>query len=94
MRDPCGAARGERGTALVEFALILTLFFLLIFGMIEFGVDYNNYISVRNGSREAARMGVVNDLSNAPPCTINGVTVTPPANPTLETDATNARSRC
>lgn len=82
--------RGERGAALVEFALIVTMFLMLIFGMIEFGLDYNDYIAVRNGSREAARMGVVNDLSGAPACSINGATVTPPANPTTATDATNA----
>jgi Flp pilus assembly protein TadG len=84
---------GERGAALVEFALILTLFFLLVFGMIEFGFDYNNYIAVRNGTREAARMGVVNDLSGAPTCKINGVTVTPPSvisATSSATDATNA----
>ena len=81
---------GERGAALVEFALILTLFFLLIFGMIEFGVDYNNYIAVRNGTREGARMGVVNDLNNAPSCKIAGATVTPPASPASATDYMNA----
>jgi hypothetical protein len=82
-------ARNERGAALVEFALIVTLFLLLVFGLIEFGIDYNNYIAVRNGSREAARAGVVNDLRNAPSCTINGTTVTPPSNPASQTDATN-----
>jgi hypothetical protein len=80
----------ERGAALVEFALIVTMFLVLIFGTIEFGLDYNDYIAVRNGSREAARMGVVNDVSGAPACSINGATVTPPANPTTATDATNA----
>jgi Flp pilus assembly protein TadG len=85
-----GRVRRQRGAALVEFALIVTLFLMLVFGMIEFGLDYNNYISVRNGSREAARMGVVNDLLNAPSCKINGTTVTPPANPATQTDATNA----
>jgi hypothetical protein len=80
----------ERGAALVEFAIILTLFFLLIFGMIEFGLDYNDYISVRNGSREGARLAVVNDVSSAPSCRINGSSVSPPANPTNSTDATNA----
>jgi Flp pilus assembly protein TadG len=83
----------ERGAALVEFAIVLTLFFLLIFGMIEFGNDYNNYIAVRNGTREAARMGVVNDLSGAPSCTIAGTTVTPPSTITATSttaDATNA----
>jgi TadE-like protein len=80
----------ERGAALVEFALILLLFFLLIFGMIEFGVDYNNYIAVRNGTREGARVGVVNDLKGAPSCTIAGTTVTPPSTPASQTDWTNA----
>jgi Flp pilus assembly protein TadG len=80
----------QRGAALVEFALIVTLFLMLVFGTIEFGLDYNNYIAVRNGSREGARMGVVNDVSNSPSCTIAGATVTPPASPSNATDATNA----
>jgi len=83
-------SRRESGAALVEFALIVTFFLLLVFGMIEFGLDYNDYIAVRNGSREAARMGVVNDVAAAPSCTLNGVAVTPPANPTSAPDSTNA----
>jgi hypothetical protein len=89
-RDHRFAPREQRGAALVEFAIVLTLFLTLVFGMVEFGIDYSNYVSVRNGSREAARMGVVNDLSGAPACSINGVTVTPPASPANTTDATNA----
>jgi len=89
-RRRSGRPDGQRGAALVEFALIVTMFLLLVFGMIEFGLDYNDYIAVRNGSREAARMGVVNDLTGAPACSINGATVTPPTNPTTATDATNA----
>ena len=44
---------------MVEFALVLPLFMLLVFGVIEFGVTYNNYITVRQGTREAARQGAV-----------------------------------
>ncbi len=84
------ARRDERGAALVEFALVVTLLLLLIFGMVEFGLDYNNYIVVRNGSREGARLAVVNDVNNVPSCTIAGATVTPPATPANWTDATNA----
>lgn len=61
--------------------------------MIEFGADYNNFIAVRTGTREAARMGVVDDLNNSPSCKINGATVTPPATITAtspQSDATNA----
>lgn len=84
------AGERERGASLVEFAIVTNLFLLLVFGIIEFGIAYNDYISVRQGNREAARLGVVNDLDNAPPCKINGTTVTPPANPATKTDATNA----
>jgi len=82
--------RGERGSSLVEFALVISLLLLLLFGIIEFGIAWNDYLNVRQGSREAARLGVVNDLDNAPPCKINGATVTPPSDPVTVTDATNA----
>jgi hypothetical protein len=83
-------ARGERGAGLVEFTIIVPLFLLMIFGMIEFGYDYNNYVSIRNGAREGARLGVVNDVKSAPSCTIAGSTVTPPADPTSASDSANA----
>lgn len=82
--------RSERGAALVEFAIVANLLFLIIFGMLEFGLAYNEYISVRQGTREAARLGVVNDLDAAPKCTINGTVVTPPADPATVEDATDA----
>jgi hypothetical protein len=72
------ATERERGASLVEF------------GIIEFGIAYNDDISIRSGNREAARLGVVNDVDNAPSCKINGSTVTPPADLTNTTDATNA----
>lgn len=80
----------ERGAVLVELTLVIVLFSLLLFGIIEFGVAYNDYISVRNGSREAARLAVVDDVKGAPSCTINGASVTPPANPTNASDSTDA----
>jgi Flp pilus assembly protein TadG len=81
---------GERGVAAVELALVLPILLLVVFGIIDFGISFANYESVRSGTREAARLGVVNDLNNAPSCTINGSTVTPPAQPTNTTDGTNA----
>lgn len=83
-------ARGERGAALVEFTIIAPILFVIIFGMIDFGIAFADYQNVRSGTREAARLGVVNDLTNAPKCKINGVSVTPPADPTTKPDATNA----
>jgi Flp pilus assembly protein TadG len=81
---------GERGAALVEFAIVLVLFALLLFGVIEFGLAYNDFIAVRQGTREGARLAVVDDVNNAPSCKIGGVTVSPPSKPASVSDATNA----
>ena len=70
--------------------LVLPILLLIVLGIIDFGIAFTNYESVISGTREAARLGVVNDLDNAPSCTIDGTTVTPPAIPTDQSDATNA----
>ena len=69
---------------------MLPILLLVVFGIIDFGISFGNYESVRSGTREAARLGVVNDLTNAPACSINGTVITPPSNPTTASDATNA----
>ena len=50
---------------MVELAIVLPLFVLLIFGVIEFGMVYNNDISLRQGAREAARQGAVGTFGPA-----------------------------
>ena len=46
---------GERGAALVEFALISPLLFLILAGIIDFSMVFNNYQAVRQGVREGVR---------------------------------------
>lgn len=50
---------GERGAALVEFALVLPLLLLVLFGIIEFSVLLYDKAVITNASREAAREWVV-----------------------------------
>ena len=62
--------RSERGTALVEFALIAPLLFLLLFGIVDFGraLDYYNQVTQLAG--QGARAAAVNRLpdgSQIPP---------------------------
>jgi Flp pilus assembly pilin Flp len=53
------ARRDQEGAAAVEFALLLPLLVLLLFGMIEFGLAFNTRIQATNAAREAARQAVV-----------------------------------
>jgi Flp pilus assembly protein TadG len=47
----------ERGTALVEFALVAPVLMLLIFGAFEYGLFFKDYLTVSNTTRTGARVG-------------------------------------
>jgi Flp pilus assembly protein TadG len=49
----------QRGTAAIEFAIVLPLLMVFIFGIIEFGLVFYDKAMVTNASREAARAGIV-----------------------------------
>lgn len=66
--------RGGRGAALVEFAIIAPLLFLLIFGIIEFGWAFFQNNDVRHEARETARIAAVNFGAPDPSCTAGGST--------------------
>lgn len=52
--------RNERGTALVEFALVTPLLFLLLFGIIDFGRALNYYNQITQLAGQGARAAAVN----------------------------------
>jgi Flp pilus assembly protein TadG len=51
--------RNESGQTLVEFALIASLLFLVLFGIIEFGRIFHAYLVVTSAAREGARKAAV-----------------------------------
>jgi Flp pilus assembly protein TadG len=55
----------ERGQSLVEFGLILPVFVILIFGIIDFGLGLRAYITISQASREGARYGIVGNQPGA-----------------------------
>lgn len=55
--DKRGKTR-ERGATLMEFALILPVFVLLVFGLIEFGHTWYITHAINSASREGARHGI------------------------------------
>jgi Flp pilus assembly protein TadG len=63
-----GRRRNERGASLVEFALTLPVLVLLVFGVIEFGTTYNNYLSLRGGARDGSRQVAVGNIGTTTSC--------------------------
>jgi Flp pilus assembly protein TadG len=63
----------QQGTSLVEFAFVAPVFFLLLFGIIEFGVILFDKATITNASREGARTGI---LFRPGDRTIGGVNLT------------------
>jgi hypothetical protein len=51
--------RNHRGASAVEFALVLPLLIVILFGIIEFGLLMYNQAVITNASREGARAGIV-----------------------------------
>ncbi len=51
--------RDEKGQALVEFALLVPIFLMLLFAIVDFGMGFHAWISVTNAAREGARIGAV-----------------------------------
>jgi Flp pilus assembly protein TadG len=55
----------DRGAAAVEFALVVPVLLMILFGIIDFGLLFNNSLSVKQGVREGARQGVVANYGSA-----------------------------
>src|SRR5262245_30136891 len=56
-------ARNERGTALVEFALVAPLLFLILFGMMDFGKAFNYWLDENHLAAHGARLAAVNNTA-------------------------------
>lgn len=50
-------AQGDAGASLVEFALVLPLFVMLLLGMLTGGLAYSRKLAVTQAAREGARYG-------------------------------------
>ena len=51
--------RGEDGAAAVEFALVVSLLFVLLFGIMEFGLAFFELQNLRSATREGARAAAI-----------------------------------
>ena len=58
--------QNNRSIALVELAIIIPIFLILLVGIVEFSWIYNGHITLTGAAREGARVAAVNgDYENA-----------------------------
>lgn len=75
--------KAQNGQTMTEFALVLPLLALLLFGVIQFGIAFNNYITLTDAVRAGARKAEVSRQEDDP----EGVTIAQ-----LRTAATDLKS--
>ena len=59
---------------MVEFALVVPIFFLLIFGFIDFGIIFAGYCSAAYASQIAVRYAIVHGNNSSSACTNTQIT--------------------
>ena len=60
-RRPARNSPHDRGAAAVEFALLLPVLLLLVFGIIDFGRALNAQVTLTQAAREGARMAALGE---------------------------------
>ena len=58
-QKPHSQLRNERGQTMVEFAVVLPVLALLLFGVIQFGIAFNSYLTITDAVRAGARKAAV-----------------------------------
>jgi Flp pilus assembly protein TadG len=71
--------RDQKGQAIIEFAIMMPLLLILVIGIIQFGIVFNNYITLTNAVAIGARTLAINrGLYAGPPtaCTAAQTAIT------------------
>ncbi|HEX4930349.1 MAG TPA: TadE/TadG family type IV pilus assembly protein [Gaiellaceae bacterium] len=58
--------KNEQGQTMVEFALVLPILLVILFGILQFGVAYNDYVTLTDATRAGARKAAVSRHSGSP----------------------------
>jgi Flp pilus assembly protein TadG len=58
--------RNERGQTMTEFAFVLPILIVLMLGIVQFGIAFNNYVSLTDAVRAGARKAAVSRHESDP----------------------------
>ena len=64
MTKRLSALRNDDGQAIAEFALVLPILMAILLGIIQFGIIFNNYITLTDATRAGARKAAVSRFLN------------------------------
>jgi Flp pilus assembly protein TadG len=74
MRRPGIRYRSQRGQAMVEFAIVAPILLLILMGIMQLGVVYNNWVTLTDAARAGARKAAVCRTGCSPDATSATVT--------------------
>lgn len=63
-------ARCDEGASALEFAIVVPVLMMLIFGMLEFGFMFQAQLAVTHAAREGARLAAVHDSAAWDPAVV------------------------
>ena len=58
--------KNERGQTMTELALVLPILIVLVLAIAQFGLAFNNYVTLTDAARAAARKGAVARQASSP----------------------------
>jgi Flp pilus assembly protein TadG len=58
--------RDERGQTMAEIAIVLPILIVLLFGIVQFGILFNNYVTLTDAVRAGARAAAVSRQASDP----------------------------
>jgi Flp pilus assembly protein TadG len=58
--------KNERGQTMTELTLVAPVLLLILFGIIQFGIVFNNYVTLTDAARAASRKGAVSRSASDP----------------------------
>lgn len=65
--------KNDRGAALLEFGLVVMVFFMFVFGVMDFGRALYTYHFVSNAACEATRYAIVRGATSTDPATASEI---------------------
>lgn len=73
MKKVRASRRNDQGASIIEFGLVVLVFYAFVFGVMDFGRALYSYHFVSHAAREATRYAIVHGAQSSDPATANDI---------------------